>query len=180
MFNYLQRLGKSLLLPIATLPICAILLGVGYIMAPASMGAGGEMEGPIYLIGLFLTTAGGALINNMGILFAIGVGVGMAKKNDGTAGVAALVSWLVFTTVLSLDSANKIINISEIDAIAFKSIANPFIGILAGLIGATCFNGLGWIRLPDFLAFFSGKRFVAIASTVISIVVTIALLWVWP
>lgn len=93
MFNYFQRLGKSLLLPIATLPICAILLGVGYILAPASMGAGGEdVTSFAYYIGLFLTTAGGALINNMGILFAIGVGVGMAKKNDGTAGVAALVS----------------------------------------------------------------------------------------
>ena len=92
MFNYLQRLGKSLLLPIATLPICAILLGIGYILAPASMGVGEANDSLPYLFGLFLTTAGGALINNMGILFAIGVGVGMAKKNDGTAGVSALVS----------------------------------------------------------------------------------------
>ena len=143
MFNYMQRLGKSLLLPIATLPICAILLGIGYIMAPASMGAGGTMSGPVYTVGLFLTTAGGALINNMGILFAIGVGVGMAKKNDGTAGVAALVSWLVFTTILNVDSASKLVTLTDVDTLAFKSIANPFIGILSGLIGATCFNGFG-------------------------------------
>ena len=68
------------------------------------------------------------------------------------------------------------VDISEIDQLAFKSIANPFIGILSGLIGATCFNGLGWIKLPDFLAFFSGKRFVAIAATCISITISIALL----
>ena len=143
MFNYMQRLGKSLLLPIATLPICAILLGVGYIMAPASMGAGSDISGPLYPVGLFLTTAGGALINNMGILFAIGVGVGMAKKNDGTAGVAALVSWLVFTTILNVDSVSKLIEVSDVDALAFKSVANPFIGIFSGLIGATCFNAFG-------------------------------------
>ena len=180
MFNYFQRLGKSLLLPIATLPICAILLGIGYILAPASLGASGEITGVGYTIGLFLTTAGGALINNMGILFAIGVGVGMAKKNDGTAGVAALVSWLVFTTILSVDSVSKIILVDDVTNLAFKSIANPFIGILSGLIGSTCFNAFGWIKLPDFLAFFSGKRFVAIASTLISIAIAFAFLWVWP
>ena len=81
---------------------------------------------------------------------------------------------------MSVDSVGKIIDVQEIDLLAFKNIANPFIGILSGLIGATCYNGLGWIKLPDFLAFFSGKRFVAIASTCISIVIAFVFLWVWP
>lgn len=180
MFNYFQRLGKSLLLPIATLPVCAILLGVGYVLAPASMGAGGDITGPFYPIGLFLTTAGSALINNMGILFAIGVGVGMAKKNDGTAGVAALVSWLVFTTILSVDNVDKLVVIDDISRLAFRSVANPFIGIMSGLIGASCFNKFAKIKLPDFLAFFSGKRFVAIAVTLITSLAAFVLLFVWP
>lgn len=180
MFNFFQRLGKSLLLPIATLPICAILLGIGYILAPASMGAGGEVTSTSYVIGSFLTTSGKALINNMGILFAIGVGVGMAKKNDGTAGVAALVSWLVLTTILNIEYLQKIVVLEDIAVIAFTSITNPFIGILAGLIGSTCFNCFAKIKLPDFLAFFSGKRFVAIAATLISVGISAILIYIWP
>ena len=171
MFNYMQRLGKSLLLPIATLPICAILLGIGYILAPASMGAGGDASGPLYAIGLFLTTAGGALINNMGILFAIGVGVGMAKKNDGTAGVAALVSWLVFTTVLNVESVDKLISLDDVTMLAFKSVANPFIGILSGLIGATCFNAFGCFFLLVF-AFVSSFAMASSCSVLFEFVVS--------
>ena len=180
MFNYVQRLGKSLLLPIATLPVCAILLGIGYILAPASMGAGEVVTGPAYTIGMLLTTCGSALINNMAILFAIGVGVGMAKKNDGAAAIAALVSWLILTTMLNVENVVKFIEIDDIAQIAFKSVCNPFIGILAGIIGSSCFNKFSGIKLPDFLAFFGGKRFVAIVATAITFLVSVLLLFIWP
>lgn len=80
--KFLQKLGKALMLPVAVLPICGILMGIGYWLCPATM-QGGEIQGAANLIGLFLVKAGGALIDNMAILFAIGVGVGMSEKNDG-------------------------------------------------------------------------------------------------
>lgn len=98
--KFLQKLGKALMLPVAVLPICGILMGIGYWLCPATM-QGGEISGVANLIGLFLVKAGGALIDNMAILFAIGVGVGMSEKNDGTGAIAALASWLMLTTLLS-------------------------------------------------------------------------------
>ena len=79
--KFLQKLGKALMLPVAILPICGILMGIGYRLCPATM-QGGDIQGAVDLIGLFLVKAGGALIDNMAILFAIGVGVGMSEKND--------------------------------------------------------------------------------------------------
>ena len=99
--KFLQKLGKALMLPVAILPICGILMGIGYRLCPATM-QGGDIEGAVNLIGLFLVKAGGALIDNMAILFAIGVGVGMSEKNDGTGGIAALASWLMMKTRLSV------------------------------------------------------------------------------
>ena len=88
MMKYLQKLGKALMLPVACLPICGILMGIGYLMCPATM-QGGDISGVIPMIGFFLVKAGGALIDNMALLFVIGVGVGMSEKNDGTGGIAA-------------------------------------------------------------------------------------------
>ena len=87
--KFLQKLGKALMLPVACLPLCGLLMGIGYLLCPATM-QGGEITGTVPLIGLFLVKAGGALIDNMAILFVIGVGVGMSEDNDGTGGVAAL------------------------------------------------------------------------------------------
>ena len=81
--KWLQKLGKALMLPVACLPICGILMGIGYLLCPATM-QGGEITGIIPTIGLFLVKAGGALIDNMAILFAIGVGVGMSDDHDGS------------------------------------------------------------------------------------------------
>lgn len=100
--KFLQKLGKALMLPVAILPICGILMGIGYRLCPATM-QGGDIQGAVDLIGLFLVKAGGALIDNMAILFAIGVGVGMSEKNDGTGGIAALASWLMIKHFLQQD-----------------------------------------------------------------------------
>ena len=180
--KYLQKLGKALMLPVAILPICGILMGIGYLLCPATM-QGGDIIGAVPKIGFFLVKAGGALIDNMAILFVIGVGVGMADDNDGTAGLAALASWLMMTTLLSQAAVTTLMpSIAENEnaMIAFGKIANPFIGILAGIIGATCYNKFKGTKLPDWLSFFSGKRCVAIISGVISIIVAAILLFVWP
>ena len=185
MMKYLQKLGKALMLPVACLPICGILMGIGYALAPAAMA--GEVNGYVasgaaYTVGFFLIKAGAALIDNMALLFVIGVGVGMADDNDGTAALAALASWLMMTTLLSTGVVGTLMTLEEGTAkfIAFQKIANPFIGILAGIIGSTCYNKFKSTKLPNFLAFFSGKRCVAIIAGVVSIIVSAVLLFVWP
>ena len=145
--------------------------------------AGGEVEGIKNLIGFFLVKAGSALIENMAILFAIGVGVGMSEKNDGTGGIAALASWLMITTLLSTGVVTTLIPSIADNAtktLAFNKIANPFIGILSGVIGSSCYNKFKNTKLPNWLAFFSGKRCVAIIAGLVSIVVSAVLLFVWP
>ena len=183
MMKSLQKLGKALMLPVACLPICGILMGLGYALAPAVMGAAGATEGFKYVLGFFLVKAGGALIDNMALLFAIGVAVGLAEENDGTAGLAGLVSWLMITNLLSTGVVGVVapgMMASKVNEVAFSKIANPFTGILAGIIGAVCYNKFKSTKLPDVLAFFSGKRSVAIVTGLVSIVVSAILLFVWP
>ncbi|MEG2259077.1 MAG: PTS transporter subunit EIIC, partial [Oscillospiraceae bacterium] len=92
--KYLQKLGRSLMLPVACLPVAGLLMGVGYWIDPVGWGGGNA-------IAMFLLGAGGAIINNMAILFAIGIAVGMADDHDGTAGLAGLVSWLMVQKMLA-------------------------------------------------------------------------------
>lgn len=184
MMKKLQKLGKALMLPVACLPICGILMGLGYAIAPGVMGVpDAPTSGFWYVLGFFLVKAGGAIIDNMAILFAIGVAVGLADENDGTAGLAGLVSWLMITNLLSVTVVGTIapgMIASKTNEVAFSKIANPFIGILTGIIGAACYNKFKSTKLPDVLAFFSGKRSVAIVTAVVSIVVSAILLFVWP
>ena len=179
----LQKLGKALMLPVAVLPICGILMGLGYALAPAAMGAAGATEGFLYVLGFFLIKAGGAVIDNMAILFAVGVAVGLADEENGTAALSGLVAWLMFTTLLSVGVVGTIapdMIANKTNEVAFSKIANPFIGILSGVVGALCYNKFKGTKLPEFLAFFSGKRSVAIVTGVVAIVVSAVLLFVWP
>ena len=188
MMKWLQKLGKALMLPVAALPVCGILMGIGYALAPAVMGAEGSTTGAAYTIGFLLVKAGGALIDNMAWLFAIGAAVGLADDHDGTAGLAGLVSFLMMQQLLSPAVVGTIraavgstLEEGTVDYIAFSKIAgNSFIGILAAVIGATCYNKFKGTKLPDWLAFFSGKRSVAIMTALVSIVVSVILLFVWP
>ena len=180
--KYLQRLGKALMLPVSCMPVCALLMGLGYCLCPAAM-QGGDISGVAASIGYFLVKAGGALIDNIAWLFAIGVGIGMSEGNDGTGALAALVSWLMMITLLSTDTVKTLIpSVAEDSSrlLAFSKINNPFIGILSGIIGSVCYNRFHKIKLPDWLSFFSGKRAVAIIAGVFSIAVSFVLLIVWP
>ena len=186
--KYLQKLGKALMLPVAALPVAGILMGVGYLLAPAVMGAAGDTTGFAYTAGFLLIKAGGALIDNMAWLFAVGAAVGLADDHDGTAGLAGLVAFLMIQQLLSPAVVETVQGIADPDkwlatteGIAFSKIAgNSFIGILSAVIGGTCYNKFKDTRLPDWLAFFSGKRCVAIMTAVICIVVSVVLLFVWP
>lgn len=183
MMKHLQKLGSALMLPVACLPVCGILMGIGYALAPAAMGAADSTESFSYVLGYFLVKAGSALIDNMALLFAIGVSVGLVRENNGTAGLAGLVSWLMVTTLLNPDTVAAIapgMIADPVNRVAFAKINNPFTGILAGIIGAVCYNKCYRTKLPDVLSFFSGKRSVAIVTAVASIVVAVILLFVWP
>lgn len=172
--KFFQKLGKSLMLPVAALPVASILMGIGYWMDPSGWGANSAAAA-------FLIKAGSALIDNMGILFAIGVAVGMSDDNDGTAGLAGLVSWLMITTLLAPESVAMLkgIDVAEVPA-AFEKIATQFTGILSGIIGATSYNKFKGTKLPAALSFFSGKRCVAIVTAGASIIAALILLFVWP
>ena len=183
MMKYLQKLGKALMLPVAALPVCGILMGIGYALAPAVMGAEGATSGAAYTVGFLLIKAGGALIDNMAWLFAIGAAVGLSDDHDGTAGLAGLVSFLMMQQLLNpgVVSAVRVLEEGTVEYIAFSKIAgNSFIGILAAIIGAACYNKFKNTQLPDWLAFFSGKRSVAIVTAIVSILVSVVLLFVWP
>ena len=157
-------------------------MGIGYALCPSTM-QGGEVNGLVEIIGFFLVKAGGALIDNMHWLFVIGVAVGMTDDHDGTAGLAGLVSWLMITKLLNPGVVTTIMPSIADNAnsmLAFGKIENAFIGIIAGLIGASCYNRFKNTRLPDALSFFSGKRSVAIITAVVSIAAAAILFFAWP
>ena len=157
------------MLPVACLPICGLLMGVGYLICPNAV-QGGEISGFVACTGYFLVCAGGALINHIAILFAIGVGIGMAENNDGAAAISALVSWLILIVLLNPETVKVLLpNLAENSTrlMAFEKIENPFIGILSGLIGAFCYNRFHKTKLPAWLAFFSGKRSTVIVSGIV-------------
>ncbi len=191
MMKWLQKLGKALMLPVAALPVAGILMGVGYLLAPATMGVpGAEAAGAAYTVGFLLVKAGGALIDKMAWLFAIGAAVGLADDHDGTAGLAGLVAFLmiqqlldptVVGTIRGMDADAQAAWLTTAEGVAFSKIAgNCFIGILSAVIGGTMYNKFKDTRLPDWLAFFSGKRCVAIMTALVSILVSVVLLFVWP
>ncbi|EWS81666.1 PTS N-acetyl glucosamine transporter subunits IIABC [Brachybacterium phenoliresistens] len=173
--KFFQRLGRSLMLPVAVLPVAAILSGIGYWITSAS---GGESN----VVAVFFSAAGGALLDNMPVLFAIGVAIGMASKADGTAALAGLVSWLTVTTLLSPDNVAKFRGIAEVADVdpAFTKVENVFVGIICGLIGAYAYDTFKDTKLPDALSFFSGRRSVAIVTAGMSLVVALALFVIWP
>lgn len=178
MMNYLQKLGRSIMLPIASLPVAAILMGFGYAISPSAVQES-EVTGFVGVAGFFLIKAGSALIDNMSWLFAVGVAVGMADDNDGSAGIAGLVSWIMITTLLEPSLISNITGTDEISP-AFEHINSQFIGILSGILGSVCYNRFSSTTLPDAFSFFAGKRSVAIFTAFVSVAVSGVLFFVWP
>ncbi len=162
------------MLPVAVLPAAAILMGIGYWIDPS--GWGGES-----VVAAFLIKSGGALIDNMGILFAVGVALGMSRDRDGAAAISGLVAWQIVTTLLSPGSVSMLqsIAIEDVDP-SFGKIQTQFIGILCGLIAGALYNKFHKVTLPQALAFFSGKRLVPIVTSFVMMAVSVILLFVWP
>ncbi|AST96460.1 N-acetylglucosamine-specific PTS transporter subunit IIBC [Shouchella clausii] len=176
MMNYLQRIGRSLMLPVAVLPAAAILMGIGYWMDPSGWGEGNP-------VAAFLIAAGESLVSgpSMGLLFAIGVALGMAKERDGSAALSGLVAFLVVTHLLSTDSV-ALLTGSDPENVnaAFGSIQTQFIGILSGIVAAMMYNRFSHVQLPAAFAFFSGKRLVPIMTAASMLLISAVLFIVWP
>lgn len=176
MKNYLQRVGSSILLPIAVIPAASILMGIGYMIEPAGMS--GESGN---IVAIYLIQGGMALISKLPILFAVGIAAGMSKDKSGAAALSGMVSFLVVSYVLSPSSMGLLMGIPA-DQInpAFSNIENAFVGILCGTISAGIYNRFSNVKLPVGLAFFSGKRLVPILCAGCMLVVSLVLMFVWP
>ncbi|NDO82540.1 PTS N-acetyl glucosamine transporter subunit IIABC [Citrobacter sp. NCU1] len=172
--GYLQKVGRALMVPVATLPAAAILMGVGYWIDP--VGWGGDNA-----LAAFFIKSGSAIIDNMSVLFAIGVAYGMSKDKDGAAALTGFVGFLVLTTLCSPAAVAMIQKIpaDQVPA-AFGKISNQFVGILVGIISAELYNRFSGVELPKALSFFSGRRLVPILTSFVMIIVAFIMMFIWP
>ncbi|PHM31115.1 N-acetylglucosamine-specific PTS transporter subunit IIBC [Xenorhabdus innexi] len=174
--TYLQRIGRALMVPVATLPAAAILLGVGYWIDQTGLGVDNKLA-------TLLISSGGAIIDNMGILFAVGIAYGMSKDKDGAAALTGLVGFLVVRKLCSPEAIAMIqgVLVAEVPE-AFNKIdnQNQFVGILVGVISAELYNRYSKVELPLALSFFSGRRLVPILNSFLMILLSFVLMFVWP
>ncbi|MFC0309564.1 N-acetylglucosamine-specific PTS transporter subunit IIBC [Gallibacterium trehalosifermentans] len=172
--SYLQKIGRALMVPVAALPAAAILMGIGYWIDPDGWGSNSALAS-------LLIKSGAAIIDNMSLLFAVGVAFGLSKDKHGSAALSGLVGYLVVTTLLSPGAVAQLkgIPVDQVPA-AFGKINNQFIGILVGIISAELYNRFSKVELHQALAFFSGKRLVPIVVSFVMILVSFILLYVWP
>lgn len=171
---YMQRMGRSLMLPVAVLPAASLLVGI----ANWIVGMGVSNAGTT-----FLMNAGLAILNHLALLFAVGLALGMSKDKDGSAALAGLVAYLVPQTVLASASVQGLLGLEKLSDVnpAFSTMDNNvFIGIIAGLTAAAMYNRFSQVKLPMALSFFSGKRLVPIMSALAMLVISAILLFIWP
>ncbi|WP_373134827.1 N-acetylglucosamine-specific PTS transporter subunit IIBC [Enterococcus durans] len=171
---YMQRMGRSLMLPVAVLPAASLLVGI----ANWIVGMGVSNAGTT-----FLMNAGLAILNHLALLFAVGLALGMSKDKDGSAALAGLVAYLVPQTVLASSSVQGLLGLEKLSDVnpAFSTMDNNvFIGIIAGLTAAAMYNRFSQVKLPMALSFFSGKRLVPIMSALAMLVISAILLFIWP
>ena len=155
-FGGLQQLGRALMLPIAVLPIAGLLLRLGQ---------------PDLLGWAAMASAGDAVFSNLGLLFAVGVGVGLARENHGAAGLAAVVGFLVTTRAVETLLAAPPGTLTKLSI--------P-VGLLSGIIAGHAYNRFSDINLPSYLSFFGGRRFVPIVSGLAGLALGVVLGYAWP
>src|SRR6056297_389580 len=151
MLAYLQKLGKSLMLPIAVLPVAGLFL---------RLGQPDVLDIPV------ISSAGGAIFDNLALLFALGIAVGMSKDQHGASAISGAVAYL--TLLATATFINEKINMGV------------FSGIISGIIAGELYNHFKDVRLPDFLSFFSGRRLVPILSGFLGLISGYILGYIWP
>ncbi|WDF05506.1 glucose-specific PTS transporter subunit IIBC [Shouchella hunanensis] len=185
LFGNLQKIGKALMLPVAMLPVAGLLLGIGVAL---------QMEETLSYLPFLdagwiqhtagvMEAAGGIIFDNLALIFAVGVAIGLA--GDGAAALAALVGYLVMNTVMGewLGVTSEMVaddpGLAHVLGIPTLQ-TGVFGGILVGIIAAICYNRFHDIEMPAFLGFFAGKRFVPIVTAAMTFIVALLLLIVWP
>jgi PTS system N-acetylglucosamine-specific IIC component len=168
----LQRIGRSLMLPIAALPAAGLLLRLGQ---ADMLGAIPGFETGAAVI----ASAGGALFDNLPLLFALGVAIGFAKKADGSTALAAVVGYLVFSNVGKAMSPLVMGLPAEGEEQVLVNY-NVLAGVLMGVVSAVLWQKYHRIKLPSYLAFFGGRRFVPIITAVVALVLGVLLSFVYP
>jgi PTS system glucose-specific IIC component len=166
-FAVLQKIGKSLMMPVAVLPVAGLLLGIGaanFSWIPA-------------IVSHLMAAGGGAVFGNLPVLFAVGVALGLTE-NDGVASLAAVVGYAVLLATLGIMA--PVLGVKTVEVMGIASMdTGVFGGILSGIVAAVLFNRYYHIELPSYLGFFAGKRFVPIVTAIASIVLGVALAFVW-
>ncbi|MEU2115007.1 PTS transporter subunit EIIC [Streptomyces sp. NPDC016459] len=177
LFQGLQKVGRSLQLPIAVLPAAGILLRLGQ---PDVFGADGLGWGKVATV---FATAGGAVFDNLPLLFCIGVAIGFAKKADGSTALAALVGFLVYSNVLkAFPITDAVVNTTAnkgVDVAATYNNPGVLGGILMGLISAVLWQKFHRTKLVDWLGFFNGRRLVPIIMAFVGTAVGVVFGLVW-
>lgn len=191
-FGVLQRVGRSFMLPIALLPVAGLLLGIGSSFTNQTMLEAYGLTGAIYQGSVIYTIldimnqCGSAVFNNLALLFAMGVAIGMAKKEKEVAALSGAIAYLVMNTAISAMITAR----GGIEAMAANTTTSMlgittlqmgvFGGIIVGLGVAALHNRFYKIQLPQVLSFFGGTRFVPIVCTAVFLVVGIAMFYIWP
>ena len=191
-FGVLQRVGRSFMLPIALLPVAGLLLGIGSSFTNQTMLEAYGLTGVIYEGGIAYTIldimnqCGSAVFNNLALLFAMGVAIGMAKKEKEVAALSGAIAYLVMNTAISAMITAR----GGVEAMAANTTTSTlgittlqmgvFGGIIVGLGVAALHNRFYKIQLPQVLSFFGGTRFVPIVCTAVFVVVGIAMFYIWP
>lgn len=189
-FEKAQRFGKSFMLPIAVLPAAGLLLGIGGALSNPNTIKAYPFLDVAWLQGVFtiMASAGSVVFANLAVLFAVGVAVGLAKSDKGTAGLASLLAYLVMNaTINALLTLTGVLaqgNLSAVGqgmALGIQTLeTGVFGGVVIGLVTAMLHNRYNKIALPQFLGFFGGSRFVPIISSLVAILVGAAMTIVWP
>lgn len=167
-FGLLQQIGKALMLPVAVLPIAGLLLGIG----------ASHFSWLPTIVSTVMEKGGGAIFDNLPIIFAVGVALGLAK-NDGVAAIAAVVGFVVMVATMGVMAV--FLGAKPVPILGMPSMqTGVFGGIIIGGVAAALFNRYYRIVLPDYLGFFAGKRFVPIVTGLAGIFVGVALSLIWP
>lgn len=184
-FGTLQKVGKALMTPVALLPAAGILLAFGTSFAQDNFVDKVPFFGTPWVQTLLqvMAEAGGVVFDNLPLLFAVGVAIGLAK-GDGVAGLAAIIGYLIMNVVMGVlggVDADMLDNPAYAEVLGIPTLqTGVFGGIIVGILAASLYNRFFNIELPQFLGFFAGKRFVPIITAFTSLFLGIIMLWVWP
>ena len=191
-FGVLQRVGRSFMLPIALLPVAGLLLGIGSSFTNETMLAAYGLDSVIhpgtliYTILDVMSQTGSAVFNNLALLFAMGVAIGMARKEKEVAALSGAVAYIIMNTAIQamINAAGGVEAMPANSTTTMLGITTlqmgVFGGIVVGLGVAALHNKFYKIELPQVLAFFGGTRFVPIVSSIVYLVVGIAMFYIWP